>query len=278
MSQTTVESYIEQIVRKVVTHSLQNINLVSDGNKVKPVVVANWKMNMNLDSISKFVNDFPSRSLPVDVVICPPAPYLNILNSWKTKLNATYALGAQNVHSEKAGAFTGDVSAEQLIDVGCQYVIIGHSERRAIGESNEFIHLKVKQAIATGLIPILCVGETEEERKLGKTNSVVKEQVLSALQQLNDISKVIIAYEPVWAIGTGHSAVPEQAQEVHQYIRSVLIKNFGVNASRLPILYGGSAKPDNAKEYSMMSDIDGLLVGGASLKADDFQKIIQAFC
>jgi triosephosphate isomerase (TIM) len=277
MSQTTIESYIEQIVRQVVTNSLQNTNLVNV-EKIKPVVVANWKMNMTLDSISKFANDFSNESVPVEVVICPPAPYLYVLNAWQIKLNATYSLGAQNVHSEKAGAFTGDISAAQLLDVGCQYVIIGHSERRAIGESNEFIHQKVKQALATGLIPILCVGETEEERKLGKTNSIVEEQVLSALQNINDISKVIIAYEPVWAIGTGQSAVPEQAQEVHQFIRSVLIKHFGVNASRLPILYGGSAKPDNAKDYSAMSDIDGLLVGGASLKADDFKKIIQAFC
>jgi triosephosphate isomerase (TIM) len=277
MSQTMIESYIEKIVRQVVTHAIQESHLVNSEN-IKPVVVANWKMNMNLDSLSKFAKDFSAENVPVDVVICPPAPYLYVLNALKMKFNATYAIGAQNVHSEKSGAFTGDVSADQLLDVGCEYVIIGHSERRAIGESNEFIHLKVKQALTAGLIPILCVGETEEERKLGKTKSVVKEQVLSSLQSLNDISKVIIAYEPVWAIGTGQSAVPEQAQEVHQFIRSVLIEHFGVKASKLPILYGGSAKPDNAKDYSLMSDIDGLLVGGASLKATDFQKIIQAFC
>jgi triosephosphate isomerase (TIM) len=276
MSQTTIESYIEQIVRQVVTTSLQN-NPISR-NQIKPVVVANWKMNMNLDSISKFVEAFPKESFPADVVICPPAPYLYVLQAWKVKLNAAFALGAQNVHSEKSGAFTGDVSAEQLLDVGCQYVIIGHSERRAIGESNSFIHEKVKQALASGLIPILCVGETEMERKLNKTNEVVEEQVLKALQNIEDISRVIIAYEPVWAIGTGQSAVPEQAQEVHQFIRSVVVKQFGSQAGQLPILYGGSAKPDNAKEYSAMSDIDGLLVGGASLKADDFKKIIQAFC
>lgn len=276
MTQSNIESYIEKIVRQVVTNSLQTTP-VSFG-KIKPVVVANWKMNMTLESISKFVDGFGVDTFTAEVVVCPPAPYLYLLDAMKKQQNRSFSLGAQNVHAEKSGAFTGDVSAEQLLDVGCQYVIIGHSERRAIGESNEFIHQKVKQALGTGLIPILCVGETEDERKLGKTNSVVEEQVLSALQNINDISKVIIAYEPVWAIGTGQSAVPEQAQEVHQFIRSVLIKHFGVPASQLPILYGGSAKPDNAKDYSAMSDIDGLLVGGASLKADDFKKIIDAFC
>lgn len=276
MTQSNIESYIEKIVRQVVTNSLQTSPIAFE--KIKPVVVANWKMNMTLESISKFVDGFGSEKFSAEVVVCPPAPYLYILDALKKQQNRSFALGAQNVHAEKSGAFTGDVSAEQLLDVGCQYVIIGHSERRAIGESNEFIHQKVKQALGTGLIPILCVGETEDERKLGKTNSIVEEQVLSALQNINDISKVIIAYEPVWAIGTGQSAVPEQAQEVHQFIRSVLIKHFGVPASQLPILYGGSAKPDNAKDYSAMSDIDGLLVGGASLKADDFKKIIDAFC
>jgi triosephosphate isomerase (TIM) len=276
MTQSNIESYIEKIVRQVVTNSLQTNSVIIE--KIKPIVVANWKMNMNLESISKFVDGFGSETFSAEVVVCPPAPYLYLLDAMKKQQNCNFSLGAQNVHAEKSGAYTGDVSAEQLLDVGCQYVIIGHSERRAIGESNEFIHQKVKQALDNGLIPILCVGETEEERKLGKTNSVVEEQVLSALQNLLDISKVIVAYEPVWAIGTGQSAVPEQAQEVHQFIRSVLIKHFGVLASQLPILYGGSAKPDNAKDYSAMSDIDGLLVGGASLKADDFKKIISAFC
>jgi triosephosphate isomerase (TIM) len=276
MTQSNMESYIEKIVRQVVTYSLQTSPVSFE--EIKPVVVANWKMNMTLESISKFVDGFGSDSFSAEVIVCPPAPYLYLLDAMKKQRNGSFALGAQNVHSEKSGAYTGDVSAEQLLDVGCHYVIIGHSERRAIGESNEFIHQKVRQSLESGLIPILCVGETEEERKQGKTNPVVEKQVLTALQNLNDISKVIIAYEPVWAIGTGQSAVPEQAQEVHQFIRSVLIKHFGVIASRLPILYGGSAKPDNAKDYSAMNDIDGLLVGGASLKADDFKKIISAFC
>jgi triosephosphate isomerase (TIM) len=276
MTLSNIESYIEKIVRQVVTNSLQTSQI--SFKRIKPVVVANWKMNMTLESISKFVDGFGSETISTEVVVCPPAPYLYLLDAMKKQQNCSFSLGAQNVHAEKFGAFTGDVSAEQLLDVGCQYVIIGHSERRAIGESNEFIHRKVKQALGTGLIPILCVGEMEEERKLSKTNSIVEEQVLTALQNINDISNVIIAYEPVWAIGTGLSAVPEQAQEVHQFIRSVLIKHFGIQAGQLPILYGGSAKPDNAKDYSAMSDIDGLLVGGASLKAEDFKKIIDAFC
>lgn len=276
MTQSNIESYIEKIVRQVVTNSLQTSPVSFE--KIKPVVVANWKMNMSLEAISKFVDGFGSDFFSVEVVVCPPAPYLYLLDAMKKQKNGSFSVGAQNVHSENSGAYTGDVSAEQLLDVGCQYVIIGHSERRAIGESNEFIHQKVRQALETGLIPILCVGETEEERKQGKTNSVVEKQVLTALQNMNDISKVIIAYEPVWAIGTGLSAVPEQAQEVHQFIRSVLIKHFGIHAGQLPILYGGSAKPGNAKDYSAMSDIDGLLVGGASLKAEDFKKIIDAFC
>jgi triosephosphate isomerase (TIM) len=276
MSQTTIESFIEKIVRQVVTNSLQNS--LGNVDKIKPVVVANWKMNMTLDSISKFVDGFSGESFAAEVVVCPPSPYLYILNAMKEQQNVSISLGAQNVHSEKNGAFTGDVSADQLLDVGCQYVIIGHSERRAIGETNAFIHQKVNQSVAAGLIPILCVGETENERQQHKTNEVVEEQVLSALQNIRDISRVIIAYEPVWAIGTGQSAAPEQAQEVHQFIRSVLVKHFGVSAGQIPILYGGSAKPNNAKDYSAMSDIDGLLVGGASLNADDFKSIIQAFC
>lgn len=271
-----IESYIEKIVRQVVTNSLQT-TVVSNEN-IKPIIVANWKMNMTLDSITEFVHDFSKKSFPVDVVICPPAPYLYVLNGWQIKLNATFSLGAQNVHSENNGAFTGDVSANQLLDVGCEYVIIGHSERRAIGETNAFIHQKVKQALNTRLTPILCVGETEDERKNHKTSDVVEEQILSALQNIEDISRVIIAYEPVWAIGTGQSAAPEQAQEVHHFIRSVLFKHFGANAGNIPILYGGSAKPENAKDFSVMPNINGLLVGGASLKADDFTKIIQAFC
>jgi triosephosphate isomerase (TIM) len=276
MSQTIIESFIEKIVRQVVTTSLQNNQVQL--NKIKPVVVANWKMNMTLDSISKFMDGFSNESYSADVVICPPAPYLYILNALKKQQNVFFSIGAQNVHSEKSGAFTGDVSAEQLRDVGCKYVIIGHSERRAIGESNTFIHQKVNQAIEYGLIPILCVGETDAERKQNQTKDIVEIQVLSALENIKDFSRVIIAYEPVWAIGTGQSAAPEQAQEVHQFIRSVLIKHFGTRAGQVPILYGGSAKPDNADEYSAMNDINGLLVGGASLKADDFKKIIQAFC
>ncbi|MHC0037027.1 triose-phosphate isomerase [Pseudoneobacillus sp. C159] len=275
MSQTRLENYIEQIVRQVVTNTLQN-NL-ANFDKIKPVVVANWKMNMTLDSIAKFVNDYGNEEFAAEVVVCPPAPYLYVLDTMKNQLQASFSIGAQNVHSENGGAFTGDVSATQLTDVGCEYVIIGHSERRAIGESNEFIHLKVKQALTSGLKPILCVGETETERNLGKTNEVVEEQVFSALNNLSDISRVIIAYEPVWAIGTGKSATPEMAQEVHQFIRSVLKKHFGPTADRIPLLYGGSAKPDNANDLSAMPDINGLLVGGASLKADDFTRIIKAF-
>lgn len=279
MTQSAIESYIEKIVREVVTGAIQgNIQNVEGSHKIKPVLAANWKMNMNLDSISTFVEGFAGKSFPAEVVVCPPAPYLYILHAMKQQQHASFSIGAQNVHSKESGAFTGDVSAGQLIDVGCEYVIIGHSERRAIGECNDFIHKKMKQALAHGLNPILCVGETENERKVRKTNAVVENQVLTALKNISDVSKVIIAYEPVWAIGTGQSAVPEQAQEVHQFIRSVLLKKFGEVARQIPILYGGSAKPDNAREYSAMPDINGLLVGGASLKADDFKQIIQAFC
>jgi triosephosphate isomerase (TIM) len=275
MSQTSLEIYIEQIVRQIVTNTLQD-NLVTF-EKIKPVVVANWKMNMTLDSISKFVHSFGNEKFSADVVVCPPAPYLYVLDAMKNQMQSSFRVGAQNVHSENNGAYTGDISAGQLKDVGCDYVIIGHSERRAIGETNENIHLKVKQALHTGLIPIVCVGETEGQRISGKTNEIVEEQVLSALHNLTDISRVIIAYEPVWAIGTGKSATPEMAQEVHQFIRSVVRKHFGVIADRIPLLYGGSAKPENANELSAKPDINGLLVGGASLKADDFTKIIKAF-
>lgn len=187
---------------------------------------------------------------------------------------------AQDVYFEQKGAFTGEISPAMLKDVGCTYVLCGHSERRhVIRESDEFVGKKVTAAINGGLLPILCVGELLEERDGGKMEQVVERHLRTGLAGLDaeKMSAVTIAYEPVWAIGTGRTATPQQAQEVHKFIRGLLAKMYGKDlAGEIRILYGGSVKPDNARELMAQADVDGLLVGGASLKADDFLKIIRA--
>ncbi|MFD1736614.1 triose-phosphate isomerase [Bacillus salitolerans] len=270
-----IESFIEEVVRKIVSEKLStSFSLL--GTK-KPVVVANWKMNMTAEKIHQFVNELTDELHGIETIVCPPFPYLYLLKGLLDRKNSSVLLGGQDVHTEPHGAFTGDVSAEQLKDIGTSYCLIGHSERRAIGETNEIIAKKVSQTLKVGVKPIICVGETEEERNVGRTNCVIKEQVLATVQHVQNPSNIVIAYEPVWAIGTGKSATPEQAQEVHQYIRSILEDLFGTISATIPILYGGSVKPENAKELSKMKDIDGALVGGASLKVEDFNAIINGF-
>ncbi|GAA0337080.1 triose-phosphate isomerase [Bacillus carboniphilus] len=268
MSDTVIRSFIETIVREKVHSLLQN------SNDRPPLVVANWKMNMTKATTLDFLKGLAeTEKLPIEVVICPPYPYLHLLDS----SIGQYSIGAQNVHGEESGAYTGDVSAEQLLDMDCKYVIIGHSERRAIGETDQDIQKKIQHSINNGLSAILCVGETEVEREQGKTEEVVRNQILAALTGVDDFSKLVIAYEPVWAIGTGKSASPNQAQEVHQQIRSLLVNHIGAIARSVRLLYGGSVKPENAGGYSAMPDIDGALVGGASLQIDSFIGITQAF-
>ena len=189
-------------------------------------------------------------------------------------------LGAQNMNENDSGAFTGEISAQMLKSVGCEFVILGHSERRAIyKESDELINKKIKKALEKGLKPIFCVGETLEEREKDITKDVIKRQIIKGLEHVSkeELSKIIIAYEPVWAIGTGKTASPDQAQEVHEFIRDLIEVEYGNDsAEKLIIQYGGSVKPDNAKELLHQKDIDGALVGGACLKADSFMGIIKA--
>ena len=213
----------------------------------------------------------------IDVAICPPYPYLAEVAD--VVGGSMIALGAQDVSPQRAGAFTGDVAAEMLTDLGCRYVLVGHSERRqGLGESDRLVAEKFARAQDAGLIPVLCVGETLAERESGSTQSVVERQVdavLRAEPDFDDSQEFVLAYEPVWAIGTGLSATPEQAQHVHAAIRAQL-RSSGVDADNTRILYGGSVNANNATQLFAMQDIDGGLIGGASLKADDFLAICSA--
>jgi triosephosphate isomerase len=249
----------------------------------KPFVAGNWKMNTNSQTSVELVKRIACGSVEtagqdVTVAVCPPYVYLQAVA--KALSSSNIAVGAQDMYFESDGAFTGEISAAMLKDVGCSYCICGHSERRHImGESDELINKKVTAAIAGGLLPILCVGELIEEREASQTNEVVTRQVKKGLAGLSaeKLRAVTIAYEPVWAIGTGLTATPEQAQEVHDFIRKLLAEMYdGELAEEVRILYGGSVKPNNAADLMSQKDIDGSLVGGASLKADDFLAIIQA--
>jgi len=248
----------------------------------RKVIAGNWKMHKDLNEtqnlISKLSNGIAKEELKCDVIICPPFTSLSEASSLikDTKIK----LGAQNMHFEDKGAFTGEISPAMLKSVGCEYVILGHSERRAIfGETNEIINKKIKKALNSGLKPIFCIGETLQERENGTMKNVLKKQVNEGLQQVSkgEMEKIIIAYEPVWAIGTGVTATPEQAQEVHFYVRELVSEIFGDDtAKNLIIQYGGSVKPDNASELLSQNDIDGALVGGACLEADSFIGIIKS--
>jgi triosephosphate isomerase len=214
----------------------------------------------------------------VDIAVCPPAVYLGELGK---ALHATnIGLGAQNVNSKSEGAYTGEISCSMLKDVGCRYVILGHSERRAIyGETDSMVNEKLHAVLAAGLTPIVCVGETLEQREAGQTQQVVRSQCIGSLAGLTEdqMLKTVLAYEPVWAIGTGKTASPAQAEEVHKDIRSLLETQFSAStAQRVIVLYGGSVKADNAQELLSEPNIDGALVGGASLKQDSFEGIIKA--
>jgi len=245
-----------------------------------PFVAGNWKMNMTQATAVELVKTLTKTSAngKVEVAVCPPFVYL--LPVGQVTRSGQVKLGAQDVYFEAKGAFTGEISCEMLKDCGCEYVILGHSERRhVIGENDKLINAKLKAVIASGLKPILCVGEKLEERDGNRTEKVVETQLAGGLEGLNagQLKDLVIAYEPVWAIGTGRNATPEQAQEVHQFIRSWLTSHFGdAFAQGVRIQYGGSVKGDNAESLMAKPDVDGALVGGASLKADDFLKIIQA--
>ncbi len=246
----------------------------------KFLVAGNWKMNgdraSNLTLVSGILGGM-GGSDHVDVLVCPPFPYLAAVAGQAA--GTDLLLGAQNVSEHAAGAFTGEVAPGMLDDVGCRYVIVGHSERRALyGESDEQVAAKFAAALAAGLIPILCVGETLDEREAGSTEAVIGRQLDAVLSTsgVAAFAKAVIAYEPVWAIGTGKVATPEQAQDVHRHIRGLLATRDADIADGVQVLYGGSMKGENAPGLLAMPDIDGGLIGGASLKAADFLAIVNA--
>jgi triosephosphate isomerase len=244
-----------------------------------PVIAANWKMHKDVGEALRFVEDLIPKVQDLDGIDVVVAAPFTALDALKAALAGTpVALGAQNVHPEPKGAFTGEISVPMLVDVGCTYVIVGHSERRALlGETSEFVASKAIAALSGGLRPIVCVGERLEEREAGKTFDVVGAQLDESLRGIerDRAEEVVVAYEPVWAIGTGRTATPEMAQEVHGFIRERLHAPFGDAAARVRIQYGGSVKPDNVYELMAQPDIDGALVGGASLDPASFYAIIR---
>ncbi|MBN1806948.1 MAG: triose-phosphate isomerase [Sedimentisphaerales bacterium] len=248
----------------------------------KPFVAGNWKMNTNSSGSVDLARGIVSgvtetASVNVTMAVFPPFVYLQSVIAAVGA--SSVGVGAQDVYFEPDGAFTGEISVSMLKDIGCTYCLCGHSERRhVIGETDELINKKLTAAIIGGLLPILCVGELLAERKDSKTNDVVSRQLKNGLAGLGEekVSAVTVAYEPVWAIGTGLTATPQQAQEVHGFIRKLLADMYGDSlAEEIRIQYGGSVKPDNAAELMAQPDIDGLLVGGASLKSDSFLAIIR---
>lgn len=249
----------------------------------KPFVAGNWKMNTDSSSCVELAKSIADETVDiashsVHVAVCPPFVYLQAVA--KALSASSVAVGAQDVYYERKGAFTGEISALMLKDIGCTYALCGHSERRhVIGEGDELVSKKVAGAISGGLLPILCVGELLEERQGSHTEEVVNRQIKSGLAGLSaaKVSAVTLAYEPVWAIGTGLTATAEQAQEMHAMIRELIAEMYdGQLAEEIRILYGGSVRPDNAAELMGQQDVDGLLVGGASLKAGDFLAIVRA--
>lgn len=243
------------------------------------IIAGNWKMNKNLSESIELANSIKRTLydiLEIEIVLCPP--FTSLSDVKEVLIDTNIRLGAQDVHWEKEGALTGEVSAPMLKNIGCEYCIVGHSERRQFfHETNETVNRKAKALLREGISPIVCVGERLEERKAGSTFAVVKDHVENSLAGItrDEIPKVVIAYEPVWAIGTGLNATREQAQEVHKYIRGCLSAMYGEEAAGLVrIQYGGSVKPENIKELISRPDVDGALVGGASLKAESFAKIM----
>jgi len=246
----------------------------------RKIIAGNWKLNNIVrDSVilAQGLKPEVASVTDVEIVVCPV--YTALESVGKAIESSNIKLGAQDMYWEDQGAFTGEVSGMLLKDVGCRYCIIGHSERRQyFGETNESVNKKVKAALKWGLRPIMCVGETLQEREAGTTFDVVRDHVEGGIAGLSEkeILDVVIAYEPVWAIGTGKNATPQQAQEVHAFIRGLLKKQYAAAAEEIIIQYGGSVKPDNAAELLSQEDIDGALVGGASLKVDSFTKIVKA--
>jgi triosephosphate isomerase len=247
----------------------------------RKLIAGNWKMNGSLEANVALFTGIKSelnRPSECDIAVCVPSPYFAQCRS--ELAGSAIAWGGQDMSEHESGAYTGEVSAAMLLDFDCRYVIVGHSERRTYhAENDELVARKTLRALTSGLIPIVCVGETLAEREAGHTDKIVGRQidtVLAAIDATTDLASIVIAYEPVWAIGTGKTATPQMAQDVHAMLRAKLAQKNAVAASQVKILYGGSMKPDNAKELLSMADIDGGLIGGAALKAADFLSIIRA--
>lgn len=245
----------------------------------KKIVAGNWKMNKSKEDGLALVEEIRlglgGSASDVTVIVGVPYPFLGVVDS-----SADVKLSAQNCHQEKSGAFTGEVSVEMLKSFGCDYCIVGHSERRQyFGETDRYINHKIELLLEAGIEPIYCCGETLEQRQEGNHFKVIEEQIQSALQGFTkeQLRQIVIAYEPVWAIGTGETATPEQAQEIHAFIREKLSQVMGTESEEVSILYGGSVKPNNAQELFSQKDIDGGLIGGASLNAEDFLQIVRSF-
>jgi len=249
---------------------------------MKPLIVANWKCNpTTLQEAKRLFNSVKEEMRNLknsEVVICPPFVYLSNIQYLKSNIK----LGAQDCFWEGKGAFTGEISPLMLKNLGCEYVIVGHSERRKLGETDEMINKKIKAALSAKLKPILCIGETGEERKQGKTFKVLKNQLKNDLKYLISniyyLKSLIIAYEPLWAIGTGNPCEPKEAKKVYLFLRKILAPYqacFGAGLKKIPILYGGSVNSENATSYIHEANFQGLLVGGASLKAEEFIKMVR---
>jgi triosephosphate isomerase len=249
-----------------------------------PIIAGNWKMYKTIEETVEFTTSLKGllKDVPdskVEIVICPP--FVNLQAAGTIIKGSNIKLGAQNLYPKQEGAFTGEISPLMLRSAGCSYVIIGHSERRQyFNETNEFINEKVKITLEYGMNPIICVGEKLEEREKGLTFDIIKDHVVNGLKGIprEKVQNVVIAYEPVWAIGTGKNATPQQAEEVHKYIRQLLSELYDEQTSQtIRIQYGGSVKPENIKELMKCENIDGALVGGASLKADSFEQIVKYY-
>jgi triosephosphate isomerase (TIM) len=247
----------------------------------RPFIAGNWKMNLDRAgavALAKGVAEGVGAADGVDVAVCPPAVYLDAVGT--ALKGSRVGFGAQNMYHEAKGAFTGEISAAMLLDLGCKYVILGHSERRhVLGETDQAINKKVKAALAAKLIPIVCVGELLAEREAGQTGDVIRRQFDGSLAGLSadEMTQIVIAYEPVWAIGTGKTASPEQAEEVHADLRRIMAGRYNKEvAEAVRIQYGGSVTPENAAQLLAQPDIDGALVGGASLKTAGFLAIVAA--
>ncbi len=245
---------------------------------LRPLIAGNWKMNglqQSAVELAGIIEGAGALATRMDILVCPPA---TLIAGFATRArNSPVAIGAQDCHAEPSGAFTGDISAEMLKDAGASAVIVGHSERRTYHkETNAEVHAKALAAWRAGLVAIVCVGETQAEREAGRTIAVVGEQLAGSLPDGANAAKLVVAYEPVWAIGTGLTPTPDDVAEVHGFIRERLVARYGAEGQATRILYGGSVKPSNAAELLRVDNVNGALVGGASLKAADFLGIAQA--